>query len=188
MIFKKTEKNIFARSCQNKFEKNANSSYLNVWTSVRFLKAIYSKGWWKIVGETLNNNALSSQWINQYTLFFKMPLTTKWLPLSLSGGDSLCYIDVTQFSILFSGAHARARLDHHNSAEVCFASFFSNGFITTIVVNPPERKLAKRTSVHCEIPLTARDIHIECSKQFNWNLYFDLSGQSGPFWAVLKLL
>ena len=72
MIFKKTEKNIFARSCQNKFEKNANSSYLNVWTSVRFLKApIYSKGWWKIVGETLNNNALSSQWINQYmyTLF-----------------------------------------------------------------------------------------------------------------------
>ena len=90
MIFKKTEKNIFARSCQNKFEKNANSSYLNVWTSVRFLKApIYSKGWWKIVGETLNNNALSSQWINQYTLFFKMPLTTKWLPLSLSGGDSL---------------------------------------------------------------------------------------------------
>ena len=145
MIFKKTEKNIFARSCQNKFEKNANSSYLNVWTSVRFLKAIYSKGWWKIVGETLNNNALSSQWINQYTLFFKMPLTTKWLPLSLSGGDSLCYIDVAQFSILFSGGRARARLDHHSSAEVCFASFFSDGFITAIVVNPPERKMTKHT-------------------------------------------
>ena len=28
-----------------------------------------------------------------------------------------------------------------------FASFFSGGFITAIVVNPPERKLAKRTSV-----------------------------------------
>ena len=33
--------------------------------------------------------------------------------------------------------------------EVHFASFLSGGFITAIVVNPPERKLAKRTSVHC---------------------------------------
>ena len=31
-------------------------------------------------------------------------------------------------------------------------------------------------------------IHIECSKQFKWNLYFYVSGQSRPFWAVLKLL
>ena len=31
-------------------------------------------------------------------------------------------------------------------------------------------------------------IHIKCSKQFNWNLYFYVSGQSRPFWAVLKLL
>ena len=34
----------------------------------------------------------------------------------------------------------------------------------------------------------SRDIHIECSKQFKWKLYFYASGQSGPFWAVLKLL
>ena len=34
----------------------------------------------------------------------------------------------------------------------------------------------------------SRDIHIECSKQFKWNLYFYLSWQSQPFWAVLKLL
>ena len=34
----------------------------------------------------------------------------------------------------------------------------------------------------------ARDIHIECSKQFKWNSYFYLSGQSLPFWAALKLL
>ncbi len=33
--------------------------------------------------------------------------------------------------------------------EVHFASFLSGGFITVIVVNPPESKLAKRTSVHC---------------------------------------
>ena len=32
--------------------------------------------------------------------------------------------------------------------EVRFASFLSGGFIPAIVVNPPERKLAKRTSVH----------------------------------------
>ena len=33
--------------------------------------------------------------------------------------------------------------------EVRFASFLSDGFITAIVVNPPERKLTKRTSVQC---------------------------------------
>ena len=31
--------------------------------------------------------------------------------------------------------------------DVRFASFLSGGFITAIVVNPPEKKLAKRTSV-----------------------------------------
>ena len=29
-----------------------------------------------------------------------------------------------------------------------FASFLSGGFITALVVNPAERKLTKRTSVH----------------------------------------
>ena len=33
--------------------------------------------------------------------------------------------------------------------DVCFAGFLSVGFITAIVVNSPERKLAKRTSVQC---------------------------------------
>ena len=32
--------------------------------------------------------------------------------------------------------------------EVWCASFFPGGFLTAIVVNPPERRLAKRTSVH----------------------------------------
>ena len=31
--------------------------------------------------------------------------------------------------------------------EVRFSSFFSGGFINDIAVNPPERKLVKRTSV-----------------------------------------
>ena len=30
-----------------------------------------------------------------------------------------------------------------------FGSFLSGGLITAIVVNPPERKLSKRTSVQC---------------------------------------
>ena len=36
------------------------------------------------------------------------------------------------------------------AVEMRFASFLSGGFITTItVINPPECKLAKRTSVRC---------------------------------------
>ena len=38
-----------------------------------------------------------------------------------------------------------------------FDSFFSGGFITAIVVNPPERKLAKRTSVHCEATIESSE-------------------------------
>ena len=33
-----------------------------------------------------------------------------------------------------------------------------------------------------------RDINIECSKQFKCNLYFYVSGQSGPFWAERAVL
>ena len=34
-----------------------------------------------------------------------------------------------------------------NQTEVNFASFLSGGFTTMAIINPPERKLAKRTSV-----------------------------------------
>ena len=33
--------------------------------------------------------------------------------------------------------------------EVRFASLLSGGFTTMAVINPPERKLGKRISVHC---------------------------------------
>ena len=36
--------------------------------------------------------------------------------------------------------------------EVRFATFLSGGFTTIAVINPPERKLAKRTSVQCMNP------------------------------------
>ena len=35
--------------------------------------------------------------------------------------------------------------------EVRFSSFFFGGFITATVVNPSEKKLAKRTFVHCTL-------------------------------------
>ena len=38
-----------------------------------------------------------------------------------------------------------------------FASFLSGEFVTVIVVNPPERRLAKRTSVQS----TARDFAVD---------------------------
>ena len=46
------------------------------------------------------------------------------------------------------------------------ASFLSGGFITAIVVNPPERKLAKRTSVHYILfrTLMSDKEKIECQK------------------------
>ena len=46
-------------------------------------------------------------------------------------------------------------INHYNQ-EVRFATFQAGGFITAIVVNPPERKLAKRTSVHCAAGCTAK--------------------------------
>ena len=38
--------------------------------------------------------------------------------------------------------------------EVFFASFLSSGFTNMAVINPLERKLAKRTSVHCGNPVS----------------------------------
>ena len=42
-----------------------------------------------------------------------------------------------------------AHLFHH-SKEMRFSRFFSGVFITAIVVNTPEKKLAKRTSMHSD--------------------------------------
>ena len=43
--------------------------------------------------------------------------------------------------------------------EVRFASFLSGGFITAIVVNPPEKKLEKRTSEEWVIKDVASKVH-----------------------------
>ena len=68
---------------------------------------------------------------NLTTLFLE---TTK---LSiLIGSEKKCLL----FTAIISGSSIGCR-------EVRFAIFFSGGFITAIVVNPLERKLAKRTFV-----------------------------------------
>ena len=43
-------------------------------------------------------------------------------------------------------SHQVSQLNHFT--EVRFASFLSGGFTTMAVINPPKRKLEKRTSVH----------------------------------------
>jgi hypothetical protein len=48
--------------------------------------------------------------------------------------------------IFFQGIALLYNLDH--CTEVPFACFLSGEFITAIVVNPPEKKSAKCTSVH----------------------------------------
>ena len=44
-------------------------------------------------------------------------------------------------------------------SEVRFARFLSAGFTTMAVLNPPERKLAKRTSVYCTASFYNRYLH-----------------------------
>ena len=62
-----------------------------------------------------------------------------------------------------------------NCTEVRFASFLSGGFITAIVVNPPERKLAKRTSVNCTDKRSAKHRYFMNFMNFiKDNLYFKL--------------
>ena len=51
-----------------------------------------------------------------------------------------------QISIKSYG-HTELHRKIYQRTEVRFASFLPGGFITDIVVNPPESKLAKRTSV-----------------------------------------
>ena len=55
--------------------------------------------------------------------------------------SNTCEMDFLYFSVL-------------NFTAVRFASFLSDGFITSILVNPPERKQAKHIYVYCcKIPL-----------------------------------
>ena len=58
----------------------------------------------------------------------------------------------------------------HKPTEVRFASLFSSRFITDIVVNPTERRLAKRASVHT----VAMNEHL-CMKNAGFHIAMDFS-------------
>jgi hypothetical protein len=68
-------------------------------------------------------------------------------------GAKLFWLDLRTWEL---GLDSYSSIAPHFShcTEVRFASFVSGGFITVIVVNPPERKLVKRTSVHCIVSLS----------------------------------
>ena len=61
----------------------------------------------------------------------------------LAQGQILASSTVSFASVAFVFTHST-----NHSTEVRYVSFLSGGFITAIVVNPPERKLENRTSVH----------------------------------------
>ena len=58
--------------------------------------------------------------------------------------------------------HYKKNTNSVHVTELRFASFLSHGFATKAVINPPERKLAKRTSVHC----TGKDLEYQCFEIF----------------------
>ena len=69
----------------------------------------------------------------------------------------------------------------------CDYCVFVKGWVNTILVMQIEDKYKINFGILMKLKFGIRDIHIECSKQFEWKLYFYRSGQSGPFWAELKL-
>ena len=67
--------------------------------------------------------------------------------------------------------------------------YFVTSFVLTgLNLNRRNEKFIKLDRERLKIRILVRDIHIECSKQFKWKLFFYRSGQRGPFWAELKLL
>ena len=58
------------------------------------------------------------------------------------------FIDFSQKKIV---SQIKKLHNHIHCTKVRFSRFFSGGFITAIVVNPPKKKLAKCTSVNCTV-------------------------------------
>ena len=80
----------------------------------------------------------------------KSHTTHKDVPSNLIAGPSV-YVSVVLSYLCAGGASRHNRAAGHTlqCTEVRFASFLFGGFTTMAVINPPESKLAKRTSVKC---------------------------------------
>ena len=60
-----------------------------------------------------------------------------------------CPVDIFVNIFFFLGSEKESSVSNAHCTEVRFASFLSSGFDKIAVVNPPEMKLAFRTSVQC---------------------------------------
>ena len=85
-------------------------------------------------------------------LEFNASIWENFLP-KISGGDqkSICgtlYTFIHKTDTLVLDLSYVLQVSSLHCTHVRFASFLSGGFTTMAVINPPERKLAKRTSVH----------------------------------------
>ena len=87
--------------------------------------------------------------------------------------------------------HTHLNMCHTTTAQRCdLPVSFPGGFITAIVVNPPEKRLAKRTSVHCSgESCTLSSLKFECK---NSNIQYclpqapaDLAFENFTIWILV---
>ena len=70
------------------------------------------------------------------------------------------YLEFKMNSVNYESVKIKLQIVNFNTGiyphytEMRFVNFFSGGFINAIIINPPERKLEKRTSVHCVVQCT----------------------------------
>ena len=76
-------------------------------------------------------------------------LTAKQWILIFMGIDLIHIWETWYVSQVFLNLIKSRWMDLVHCTQVRFSTYLSCGFITAIVVNPPESKLAKSTSVHC---------------------------------------
>ena len=77
-------------------------------------------------------------------------LQLQTLSQKCNGVDKL-YISASFNKTTLSTKNAITNLVSDQSKEVQFANFFSGGFTTVALINPPDRELAKHTSVQCHL-------------------------------------
>ena len=89
--------------------------------------------------------------------FFRQYIYRNYLPSTANMQESLILKELVKKTFICYVMNVRfkttmlSRGRWQTIVGVRFSSFLSGGFITSIIVNPPERKLPKRISVQCMI-------------------------------------
>ena len=89
---------------------------------------------------------ISTLYFINVVLIYHRFITNTYIKLTKSSDIHIIFLQITINFNLWTRSHP------NHCTEVRFSSFLSSGFNTAIVVNPPKRKLAKCTSVHCALP------------------------------------